>query len=278
MKKFIISFCTINLILITNLSAQQTDTTQTINDVVIQETYESDWSEEKLPINIDLSYAEVVNIPERINWASVDKENSISKEEKWDNYSFKFSSPEFVNIYPEPVKTFNAQFKNLSSWKLDIITSNGKLFKSIEGEGNPSETITWDGKSNDDEKITPGLNYSYSFTAIDKAGNKRVFPGQTFSVPAVYLMDNESVWIGIAEDKLFSNDGFGLLNQAEDYCKEVASLIRYYSKKGKISIGCSHANGKDFIKLLEKCLSQNEKYFTITELIENQNNLIVMIE
>lgn len=281
LKNFII-YEFISLFLLVSISAAQeqgADSSQTLDDIIVQETFEASFEEEKFPIYLDLKLSDVVKIPERINWMSIDQQNINKQVSNWQYFSFRFSSPQFTNIQPTPVKIFKAQFKNLKSWKLEIFTSDGTLFRSMEGEKNPPKTIPWDGLGDNGEMMIPGHNYSYSFTPIDKAGNKRTFPGKSFFVPAVYSISEDSVWVGIAVSQIFSYEGFGLLNTAQNYAKEVASLIRYYAKKNEIVLECSHQNSQDFIKLISTGLGEDENFIRYKKTgKKNSEQLIVLIE
>src|SRR5438093_375181 len=62
----------------------------------------------------------------------------------------------------------------------------GTEFRSmtVEGTGDPPKEIAWDGRTKSGALVTPGLTYSYVFEAHDRAGNKRSFVGQGFTVSA----------------------------------------------------------------------------------------------
>jgi hypothetical protein len=258
---------------------QQADSSQTLDDIIVQETFEASFEEEKFPIHLNLKLSDVVKIPERINWESIDQHNIKKDEKNWQHFSFRLSSPQWANIQPAPVKVFKVQFKNLKSWKLDIFTSDGTLFRSMEGEKNPPKTIPWDGRGDTGEMMIPGHNYSYSFTPVDKAGNKRTFPGKSFFIPAVYSIAEDSLWIGIAVSQIFSYEGFGLLNTAGNYAKEVASLIRYYSKKNEIIVECYHPKSQDFIKLITTELGEDDKFIRYKRVSKKKDeHLVVLIE
>lgn len=252
------------LILVLTLPAvaqQETNQNQTLEEVVVKEKYEAGFEEEKLPVYLSMNLNDVVKIQERIDWSTIGSVESKSQGDNWESFALHLSSPEFANIAPAPVKSFQAQFKNLSSWKLEIITSDGKPFRTLEGDGNPPESIPWDGIGSNGEFLKPGHNYSYSFTPVDKAGNKRTYQGETFSVPAVYFTRGDSVWVGIAASKLFSFDGYGLAMTADDYVKEVASLIKYYAKQGKITIESEHPKTQELVTLLSRNTTISESTF-----------------
>jgi hypothetical protein len=79
--------------------------------------------------------------------------------------------------------------KGVVGWRLLVADSRGETVASFDGKGDPPKEITWDGRSKSGAPVTPGLTYSYVFEAHDRAGNKRNFVGQGFTVSA-YRMDS----------------------------------------------------------------------------------------
>ena len=110
------------------------------------------------------------------------------------------------NILTKPVKIFQAEFTDLSYWNLEILSSDGMIFKTITGKGNPPQTISWDGMGENNDILSTGQQYMYRFIAVDEAGNKRTYPGHPFSEPAVFLQLEDKICISIAESTLFSAD------------------------------------------------------------------------
>jgi hypothetical protein len=89
------------------------------------------------------------------------------------------------------VPRFRPAVQGLVPWKLVVADSRGETVASFEGTGDPPQEIAWDGRSKSGAPVTPGLTYSYVFEAHDRAGNKRNFVGQGFTVSA-YRMDGPS--------------------------------------------------------------------------------------
>lgn len=245
------------IILIPNAFAQSPSESEqakkSLDDVVVKETYEAGAEEEKLPIVLKSDFTNLVEIRERIHWSSVpwtfeDINPAVAL------FECKTSSPELVGIIPGPAKVFHADFKDLANWKLEIFASDGNKFRSLSGEGDPPKNIPWNGRGDSGNPLIPGEKYAYSFTAVDKAGNRRTFPGEAFTIPALYLSSEQGVWVGISDDMLFSPNGYGLSSMAENYSSELASLIYYYSREGKIKIQSQHADAEKFLELLAKKL------------------------
>jgi len=87
------------------------------------------------------------------------------------------------------VARFRPAVKGVVRWRLLVADSRGETVASFEGNGDPPKEIAWDGRTKSGSPVTPGLTYSYVFEAHDRAGNKRNFVGQGFTVSA-YRVEN----------------------------------------------------------------------------------------
>ena len=85
------------------------------------------------------------------------------------------------------VARFRPAVKGVVQWKLLVANSRGETVATFDGKGDPPKEITWDGRTKTGAPVTPGLTYSYVFEARDRAGNKRNFVGQGFTVSAYRL-------------------------------------------------------------------------------------------
>jgi hypothetical protein len=253
----------ISLIILTaNLWAQETETGQqkTLDDIVVKETFQVGSEEEKLPVILKADFSNLVEVEERIHWSSVAWHFEGMKP-GFETFSSKLSAPELTSIIPQPAKVFTANFEELARWQIDIFTSDGQKFRSLNGEGNPPKSIAWDGLSDDDMPLIPGESYAYSFTAVDRAGNKRTFPGSAFSVPAFYMKHAEAIWVGLSYSTIFSPNGFGLTHDADEIADEIVNFIYYFANEGNINISSDHQLTDQFLTLVAKKLGQDVSLF-----------------
>jgi hypothetical protein len=258
---------------------EQSDSSRALEGVVIKETFKVKIDEEKLPLNLDVDFSNVVQLSESINWQSINSLKNEKNGDDWKLFNMNLSTSELTNIQPQPAKVFYLQFKGLSSWELEIYSSDGSLFKSILGKNNPPESIAWNGIGDNEEALIPGHNYSYAFQAVDKAGNKRTFPGQTFNIPALCIKYDNKVLVGIDFSEVYSSEGFVLLKNATNYATELSSLIRYYSSKGSVIIDFDHPLKNEFLTLVSNNLNKDVSFFKETiETKNKQNAIIVWIE
>jgi len=233
-------------------AGQTPDSTQSheLDDVVVQETFEDTFSEDKFPVHFDLDFSNVIEVGERMNWKSIDALYAAAVPRRTTVMALRLASPEFAHIQPAPVKRFFVKLNRVTQWRLDIVSNQGTLFRQISGQGNPPAVVTWDGLSDDGEPLVAGHNYSYTLTAVDKAGNRRTFTGKTFLIPAFYLRQGATLLVGISFDLLFHEDGFRLRPVATELAQEVASLVRLNSQKARISYASTNPNVATFLKLL----------------------------
>lgn len=248
---------------------------KSLDDVIVKETFEAGSEEEKLPVFLKADFSNLVEIKERIYWSSVSWKFG-GEEPTVKNYTAHISSPELARIAPEPAKVFFQNFEELSSWKIDIFTSDGKKYRSLSGEGKPPKSIAWNGRGDDNTPLTPGESYAYSFTAIDRAGNRRTFPGGAFSVPALYLKDEDGIWVGLSYGSIFSPNGYGLAPGAENFATELVNLIYYFSDNGSITVDSDHPQTGNFMAMVAKKLGKDTEFFQRMPASESKGKCFVM--
>ncbi|KAA3613874.1 MAG: hypothetical protein DWQ05_16495 [Calditrichaeota bacterium] len=248
-----------------------------LDDVVVQAQFKGVFEEDKLPLATNFDYSNETVIENRVNWNSLaEVENETASAEKEVILPLHFSQPQFAQIQPAPVKAFRLKFENLQRWQLNITSGDGSQFRQIAGEGNPPESISWDGLSTNKDPLLAGRNYAYSFTAVDKAGNKRTFPGNSFQVPAFFLELGDSLLIGLGQKTLFSDDGLRLLPGSIDYAREVATLIRYkMNGPQKVQVAFQTATGEKFLQMVADELVVEKSFFARINPQENSKNGLV---
>jgi len=93
--------------------------------------------------------------------------------------------------------------KNLLSWHLPLLNSQGKKVKVIEASGIPQSSIMWDGKDDNGDQVPDG-EYSYALGLFYKSGNHPV------SDSGLLIVDTSPPdYHFIVSPKLFSPDSDG---------------------------------------------------------------------
>jgi hypothetical protein len=106
------------------------------------------------------------------------------------------------------VARFRPSVKDVERWRLLVANSRGQTVATYQGRGEPPKEIAWDGRAPNGAPVVPGLTYSYAFEAYDRAGNKRNFAGQGFTVSA-YRIDGPGgpTLLFAARDLAVAGDG-----------------------------------------------------------------------
>ncbi len=149
---------------------------------------------------------------------------------------------------------------DVKKWKISITDEKGSEFKTFGGEGAPTRTIYWDGRSNEGEMMNPGIVYMYSAEAYDKLGNISRVVGREITVKGI-LYKKAGEWVILLNgNKIFNEssdriieDGTLLLEEAADIVREnfkTRLAIEVYSKNEALSSRRSRVLGKWFIERL----------------------------
>jgi hypothetical protein len=105
------------------------------------------------------------------------------------------------------VAHFRPDVQGVERWKLSVANAHGEIVTTFEGKGEPPHEIAWNGLAANGSPVLPGLTYSYVFEAHDRAGNKRNFVGQGFSVSAWRLETPAGPVLAFSGSELRSGSG-----------------------------------------------------------------------
>lgn len=119
----------------------------------------------------------------------------------------------------------------VASWELVVANSLGETVRRVTRKGQPPAVITWDGKGEKGEAVSPGEMYSFTFNAYDARGNQTRIPGTPQRINAmVYQSDDEWV-IAIAAQSLFADGSSQLAEEAAGRLDEAVNIIKERFKK-----------------------------------------------
>ncbi len=107
------------------------------------------------------------------------------------------------------VARFQPEVENIERWRLVVANSRGQTVATYNGKGRPPRVIYWDGRSQSGAPVVPGLTYSYVFEAFDRAGNKRNFVGEGFTVTAYRLSSADGVMLTFSARELRASQTAG---------------------------------------------------------------------
>jgi gliding motility-associated-like protein len=106
------------------------------------------------------------------------------------------------------------------TWVGEILNSSGELVKEVEWNGKADKDFSWNGRDNEN-KLLPDDEYSYSLFAIDRAGNRGESKKVKFSIDTVIIPE---VGLSINEQHFSPNN---------DGIKDSVSISPGFSSFGK---------------------------------------------
>ena len=128
-----------------------------------------------------------------------------------------------------PVATFytaDPEGHKVKNWSLAVTDFRGSPFRTYQGDGNPPESLDWDGRGNNGEVLKVGYPYSYVFTQTDKGTNTYNHAGVSFRIPALdYHQDGDRI-LEIAGGKLFVRKEIDLTGSGENWLTRASDEIR----------------------------------------------------
>jgi hypothetical protein len=140
--------------------------------------------------------------------------------------SWKTASPWLERIYAPPLLTlvFKESKVQKQKWAFLVKDSQGKTFYEQKKTGALPKNIAWSGTGSGGEPLRVGYDYSYSFSAMDEAGNPQRHSGQSFRVESFETAKSGRRQIGFQPEALFenptslklSNDGRAFLTEVKD--------------------------------------------------------------
>jgi hypothetical protein len=134
--------------------------------------------------------------------------------------------PWFAAFRTGPVARFRPQVSGVERWSLEVADSRGGRAALFEGKGKPPTEITWDGNTSEGHPARTDLTYSYVLNAMDKAGNKRSFVGESFQIPPYLDEKGADVRMSFA----IATDA---ASAPEAYIREAASRINESGDAGR---------------------------------------------
>jgi hypothetical protein len=109
--------------------------------------------------------------------------------------------------------------------ELQVVDARGEVVREYAGDRRVPDEIAWDGRDRHGEPATPGLTYSYVFTAHDRAGNRKRFVGDGFPVPPMRLQTDRGPLMIFPGDALGPADSRGAAPRPTPLVREVASWL-----------------------------------------------------
>lgn len=117
------------------------------------------------------------------------------------------------------------------SWELVVANSLGETVRRLSRKGRPPAMITWDGRMDNGEMISPGEIYSFTFSAYDAHGNQTRTPITPQRINGIVYKEQDEWVVSLAADLIFASGSAELLDQADRRLDEVANVIKKEFRK-----------------------------------------------
>ena len=131
----------------------------------------------------------------------------------------------------DPVATFytaEPEGHRTKDWSLAVTDFRGSPFRTFTGQGNPPESLDWNGAGDNGEILKVGYPYSYVYTLTDKGTNTYNHAGVSFRIPALdYRQDGNRV-LEIAGGMLFVRKEVDLTEGGEAWLTRATDEIRQH--------------------------------------------------
>jgi len=220
-------------VLDTDTSPKGEETSEGLSEVVIKGEAKDTIKVEKAPYQIEIKLEDMVNPSTEKMEALMKGGVEILRQEDFQQFTCLNSNqvirPSLPSIPEPPLVSFHPERSHLTikKWKLTITDEKGNIIRTLQGKGNPPQTIEWDGRDERVRIIKVGTLYSYNFIAIDQDGKPHTTTGKPFQLWALKYQEKDSMNIEVANRVLytserdeFSEDGKLIIEKALDFLRQ----------------------------------------------------------
>lgn len=116
--------------------------------------------------------------------------------------------------------------KTVSSWELIITDTKGAIVRKFAERGLPPSTISWDGRTDDNDMSNMGETYNYVFTAFDAVGNPTRIAGRSYKFNGIVYDEKETKIVAVAASELFDSKTAVFSHDAPLYLDEAANIVK----------------------------------------------------
>ena len=116
--------------------------------------------------------------------------------------------------------------KTVSSWELIITDTKGSIVRKFAERDLPPSTISWDGRTDDNEMSNMGETYNYVFTAFDAVGNPTRIAGRSYKFNGIVYDEKKTKIVAVAASELFGEKNAIFSHDASYYLDEAANIVK----------------------------------------------------
>lgn len=103
----------------------------------------------------------------------------------------------------------------IRAWRLEILDRNNRFFNEFSGQGEPAESIVWDGRAADGELVISAEDYPYRFTVSDELGNLRTTEG-VIPVDILVIRDGDRLKVQISNITFAPNSPELIIDETDE--------------------------------------------------------------
>ena len=145
--------------------------------------------------------------------------------------------------YPALFHTEVSRPNEVTTWKLRIMTPEGKSVYDFDGSSAPPDIIKWDGYDNNQTQTKGGSLYHYQLTVNYNNG------AYATSARRLIGVDHKSVIELNLSGGSFKTGNFALNDDAKNMLKEAAETLRRFPRERVVIEGHSDSSGDDKVNL-----------------------------
>lgn len=151
-------------------------------------------------------------------------------------------SPWLTAVAVDPIMTLPGPAGNPARWKLNIVDTQGKLFRQFSGKGARAGEILWDGRGTNGTFLSVGALYSYFMVTADRSGAKTTSVVRPFRIAAAQHREQDGTHVSLAlasvchtgkPTRALTETGSELLIEAADIIKQYYPrpfIVKVYDK------------------------------------------------
>jgi len=121
--------------------------------------------------------------------------------------------------------------KTVSSWELIITDTKGKIVRKFAERDLPPSSISWDGRTDNNEMSNMGETYNYVFTAFDAIGNPTRIAGRSYKFNGIVYDEKKTKIVAVAATELFNEKTSYFSEDATPYLDEAANIVKENFKR-----------------------------------------------
>lgn len=159
-------------------------------------------------LDLDLNPRQAPGLEWQDTWQTLDLFAVLARASAFERSPF-LGRPWLQLFAAGEVARFRPKLSEADRWQLTVVDSRGQEVRIFADKGDPPEEIVWDGLSEAGEPVLPGLTYSFLMETQDRAGNRRSFVSEGFTIPPLRHQTAEELRLIFSGEELIGTAAAG---------------------------------------------------------------------